>query len=233
MTIQLTGVTSMAARHILEELGRLFETREGIAVTFTAMGGVEAAKRLREGLAVDLAALAAPALDKLAQDGHIVPGTRVDYARSDVALAVPAGAAHPAIDTADAVRAAMLGAGRFAYSTGPSGDHVKALWERWGIAAEMAARAVQAPPGVPVAALLARGDADLGLQQLSELLGQPGIEILGPLPPDIELVTIFAAALGTRAAAPEEASRFLRFLSSVDAQSAIRAQGMSPVSTTG
>ena len=229
MTIQLSGVTSMAARHILEELGRLFETQTGIKIAFTAMGGVEAARRLREGLPVDLAALAAPALDKLAQEGHLVPGARLDYARSDVALAVPAGAPHPPIDTAEAVRAAMLKAKRFAYSTGPSGDHVKALWERWGITPEMAVRGLQAPPGVPVATLLAQGEADLGLQQLSELLGQPGIEILGPLPPDIELVTIFAAATGIHSQAPEAAARFLAFLTSDEAQQAVRRSGMQPI----
>ena len=92
----------------------------------------------------------------------------------------------------------MLEARRICYSTGPSGDHLKALCEKWGVAESVLGRALMAPPGVPVASVVARGDADLGFQQLSELIGQPGIEVLGPLPPEIQAVTIFSAGLVQR-----------------------------------
>src|SRR5579863_1073468 len=185
------GVTSMAARRILDDLCAAFAEAGGSRVAFTAMGGVEAARRVKEGLAVDLVALAANAIDALEAGGILRRGSRVDYARSGIALAIPSGATRPAVATAGDVRAAMLAAPRVAYSTGPSGAYLLSLWERWGVGREMAGRAVQAPAGVPVAALLARGEADLGVQQYSELLEQPGIEILGPLPDSIQQITVF------------------------------------------
>ena len=96
----------------------------------------------------------------------------------------------------------MLEARRICYSTGPSGDHLKALCEKWGVTESVVARALVAPPGVPVASLVARGDADLGFQQLSELIGQPGIEIVGALPPEIQAVTVFSAGVSSTVRRP-------------------------------
>ncbi len=222
----LSGVTSMAARGVLAELAAAHADQGGTIVAFTAMGGVEAARRVREGLAVDLVALAAGVIDALAAEGRLLAGARVDYARSGIAAAVPAGATPPPIETEAGLRAALLAAPRVAYSTGPSGDHLTALWRRWGL--DMAGRAVQAPPGVPVASLLARGEAELGFQQLSELMGAPGITLLAPLPASAQLVTVFACAATAGCAAQDAARAFLRFLASPAAAAAIRRAGMEP-----
>src|SRR5512138_496774 len=126
-----------------------------MTVTLKSVGGVDAAKRVRAGEAFDAVVLASDAIDKLLDEGRIVAGSRVDVARSGVAIAVPAGASHPAIDSEDAVRRAVLAARSLGYSTGPSGTHLARLFERWGIASEVESRIVQAPPGVPVGTLVA------------------------------------------------------------------------------
>ena len=220
----VTGVTSMAADKILGALGQEFAARNGTGVTFAMMGGVVAARRVREGLVTDIVALASDVVHAMEIEGYVVPGTRVDYARSGIALAVPVGAPRPDISTEDAVRAAMLAAKCVGYSTGPSGVYIQTVWKRWGVAP----RSVEAPPAVPVASLLARGDADLGLQQLSELMGQPGIDIVGPLPEPIQKITVFSAAVSTTSLDPEAAMAFLRFLGSSDAHATIEKFGMTP-----
>jgi molybdate transport system substrate-binding protein len=141
---------------------------------------------------------------------------------------VAAGAARPAIGSEAAVRDAILAARSIGYSTGPSGAHLTRLFERWGIAGTIAPRIVQAPPGVPVGALIARGEVELGFQQTSELMHLPGIEVLGALPPGIQATTVFAAAICTASGQKEAARALLAFLTSTQAEPAKRAHGMEP-----
>ena len=136
----------------------------------------------------------------LEAEGRLVMGSIMDFARSEIAIAVRAGSPRPDVASEEAVRQAMLKAKRICYSTGPSGDHLKALGEKWGVTESVLARALVASPGVPVASLVARGDADLGFQQLSELVGQPGIEVIGSLPPEIQAVTLFSAGVSSTSA---------------------------------
>ena len=138
------------------------------------------------------------------------------------------GAAHPDISNEDAVRTAISAARRVGYSTGPSGDHLLGLCERWGLLPGMADRMLKAPPGVPVAKLVAEGEADLGFQQLSELLDAPGIEIVGPLPPEIQAVTVFAAGVAARSARADDTQALIDYLTSPDADAVKRAHGMDP-----
>ena len=137
----------------------------------------------------------------------------------------PRGLALPSVANERAVKLAMLDARMICYSTGPSGDHLKALCEKWGVPL---ARTLVAPPGVPVAALVANGEADLGFQQLSELIGQPGIEIVGPLPPEIQAVTIFAAGVSIKSRDDEGARALVAYLASVETAGAKRRHGLEP-----
>jgi molybdate transport system substrate-binding protein len=227
MGARITCLSSMATRNVLAELAAAFTQRSGIDVALESVGGVDAARRVQAGERFDLVVLAAEAIDKLIAGGHLALSSRVDLVRSPVAVAVRAGALRPAIGSEAAVRQAVLAAPAIGFSTGPSGAHLLRLFERWGIAAEVQPRTVQAPPGVPVAALLARGEVALGLQQLSELMHAEGVDVLGVLPDDIAFVTVFAAGFGSGPVAAA-ATQWLDFIRSPAADVALQRHGMAP-----
>ena len=225
---RITGISSMATRRVLAELGAAYERQSGQRVVVESVGGVDASRRVEGGEAFDFVVLAAPAMDKLAAAGRIDPDTRVDIARSRVAIAVPAGARRPDLTSGQAVRDAVLAARKIGYSTGPSGRHLTNLFERWGIAATIAPRTVEAPPGVAVGTLVARGDVDLGFQQLSELMHLPGIDVVGTLPPEIQEITVFSGAVCVSSARRAAAQALLSFCTSPAADAAKRDHGMEP-----
>lgn len=209
MSTTITGISSMATSRLLTELGAGFALQGAWAPAIEAVGGVDAARRVRAGEPFDVVVLAANVMETLEREGWIVPGTRAGVARSGVAIAVRAGLPHPPVATADDVRRAVLGAAKIGYSSGPSGDHLKRLFADWGIAEQIVGRILEAKPGVPVGGLVARGEADLGFQQLSELQDVPGIELLGMLPDDIQTLTVFTAGVGAHAAHPDGAGALI------------------------
>jgi molybdate transport system substrate-binding protein len=226
MSTAITGISSMATRLILGELARRYEEQTGTPVAIKPMGGVDAARLVRAGEALDIIVLAANVMAKLEEEGHVLAGSVAGFARSGMAIAVRAGAARPDIGSEDAVRRAVEAAGRICYSTGPSGDHVLKLCERWGFLPANADRMLKAPPGVPVGSLVAKGEADLGFQQQSELLHEPGIDILGPLPPAIQSVTVFSAGVSRTSQRPDETRALVAFLAAPEAEDVKRTQGM-------
>ena len=230
--ITITGISSMATRQVLAVLATAFEKQSGHRVAIESVGGVDAAKRVAAGEAFDVVLLAADAIDKLLAAGHVQAGSRVDLMKSPVAVAVRAGAHKPDISSEAVLRAAVLAARSISFSTGPSGAHLTRLFERWGVTAEIAPRLVQAPPGVPVGTLVARGEVEIGFQQLSELLNLPGIEVLGLMPGATAFITTFSAALGNRlqpGSTQHQAVRdMLAFMTSPAATEAKRRQGMEP-----
>jgi molybdate transport system substrate-binding protein len=228
MASKITGISSMATRQVLADLAAAFEQRSGRLVAIESVGGVDAAKRVQAGEPFDIVVLASDAIDKLLAAGHVVAGSKVDLVRSGVAVAVRAAAAHPDIGSEDAVRHAVLGARSIGYSTGPSGVQLAGLFERWGIAEAIRERIVVAPPGVPVGTLVARGEVELGFQQLSELMHLAGIDVLGALPPPIQIVTTFSAGICTRSTQPDAAREMLDFMGSLQAADAKRRHGMEP-----
>lgn len=224
----LRGISSMATRLLLTELADAYRAATGIPLQLESVGGVDAAKRVQAGEAFDAIFLASDAIDKLLATGHVVPGSRVDLVHSGVAVAVPAGASLPDISSEDAVRAAVLASPTVSYSTGPSGVALAKLFERWGIADAIQSRLVQAPPGVPVGALVARGEVALGFQQLSELIHVEGITIVGPLPEAIQITTTFSAGIGSQSPQAEAVRALLAFMAAPQAAAAKLRQGMQP-----
>jgi len=222
----ISGISSMATRAVLADLANAYEARSRHLVVIESVGGVDAAARVLAGEPFDVVVLASDAIDKLLAAGHLVVGSRVDLARSGVAVAVPAGAPRPDIGSEAALRHAVEAAPTIGTSTGPSGIALAALFERWGIAERIRDRIVTPRPGVPVGTLIARGEVALGFQQLSELIHVAGIDVLGPLPPAIQIVTTFSAAVGARARQPDEARALLAFMASPAASDAKWRQGM-------
>ena len=227
-SISLTAISSMATQALLGELVASYAQAHGIAVDLTSVGGVDAARRVQAGEPFDVVVLASDAIDRLMASGHVRPGSRMDLVHSGVAVAVPAGAPRPALDTEAAVKAAVLAAPTLGYSTGPSGVALARLFERWGLADQIQSRIVTPPPGVPVGRLVAQGEVALGFQQLSEMIHVSGIDILGPLPPAIQIITTFSAGICSVSTQAEGARALLTHLASPDTAAAKRRQGMEP-----
>lgn len=224
----LTMISSMATRALLAELVARQQDGGGPAVESLAIGGVDAAKRVRAGEVWDVVALASNAIDALIAEGHLLAGSRVDLVRSGVAVAVREGAPRPDLRDEAALRSAVAAARSVGYSTGPSGVALAALFERWGLGEALKARIVTPPPGTAVATLVARGEVELGFQQLSEMLGVPGITIAGPLPAAVQITTLFSAGIGARSSRPEAARALIASLAEPATAAIKRRHGMEP-----
>ncbi len=202
----------------------------GIDIDLRSMGGVTATETLRQGTAVDIAILSSNAIDQLIAEGALVNIGRTDLFRSKTVMAVRAGQPHPPITTEEELRAAVLAAASIGYSSGPSGIAIAALFETWGITAEIADRIVIPPPGKPVGQLITEGTVELGFQQLPELQHLDGIEIVGPLPGSVSIESTFAAGIGPRCDDQEQVTELLEFLGSPQQFEIIRRHGMEPAS---
>ena len=225
--LRLTGISSMATRAVLNELAAAHGL-PGVRVQFESVGGVDAAKRVQAGEAFDLVVLAADAIDRLIAGGQVRAGSRVDLVHSGVAVAVRSGTPWPDLGSEQAVREAVLAAPSIGFSTGPSGVALQKLFERWGIAEQLQGRLVQAPPGVPVAGLVARGEVALGFQQLSELLNVEGVVVVGPLPPAIQISTTFSVGLCSASTQASAVQGLMAYLTSPAAAAVYQRHGMTP-----
>jgi molybdate transport system substrate-binding protein len=224
----LVMLSSMATRELLAELAVDYHARTGVSVDAQAAGGVDVAKRVQAGEAADLVVLAANAIDKLIADGKLLGG-RVDLVKSGIAIAVRAGAPHPAIASEEEVKAAVVSAKTLSFSTGPSGVYLEKMFARWGVLEEVRPRIVVPPPGIAVGSLVADGAAELGFQQLSELQSLPGIDLLGPLPAAIQSITIFSGGIAAASRETEAARALLDFLAAPAAAATKRKHGMESV----
>jgi molybdate transport system substrate-binding protein len=207
-------------------------TKNKVITSFGAsMGGAPDSipSRLARGEPVDVVILAAEALDALIAQGHVRPGSRVDLVRSSIGMAVRKGAARPDISTVDALRRTLLQAKSIAYSASASGTYLSTeMFPRLGIADQIKAKS-QRIESARVGDIVARGDAEIGFQQISELLPIAGIEYVGPLPAEVQRVTVFSAGIATKAREPGAARALVKFLASPAAAGAITKSGLEPI----
>jgi molybdate transport system substrate-binding protein len=185
--------------------------------------------RLERGEAVDVVILARPALDELVKQGKVIPGSRVDLVRSSIGIAVRAGARKPDISSVEALKRTLLDAKSIAYSASASGVYLSTeMFQRLGIAGQIAGKCKRIA-NEPVGAVVARGDAEIGFQQISEILPVKGADYAGPLPPEVQKVTLFSAGVATSSKHPDGARALIQFLASPGVEPAIVKSGLEPV----
>jgi molybdate transport system substrate-binding protein len=233
----LSGVAHAAEIHVLAsgavkeaaaELIPQFEKASGNKVTVTWAGTVDIKKKVAAGETFDLVVIAGPELDGFAKDGKVAAGSKVDLVRSSVGVAVKADAPKPELKTADDLKKALIAAKSVAYSTGPSGVYMEKLFEKMGIAAEIKAKAIVTKPGVPVATVLRSREADIGFQQVSELIHEPGISFIGPISADVQNITVFSSAVRAGSKEQAAAQALQKFLTSPEAAPVIKKHGLEP-----
>ena len=221
-------IASAAFKEAYLELVPAFEKASGHKVITIWAGGVDIVKRIEGGELVDVVIIARPPVEALIKQGKLAAGSRVDLAKSGVGVAVRAGAPRPDISSADALKRALLAAKSIAYSSGPSGAHIAALIKRMGIEEEVKAKVFQTKPGNPVGNYVARGEAEIGFQQLGELMPIAGIDLLGPLPAEVQEITVFSGAVHAAAKSAVAARALLEFFASPAAAPVIMKKGMTP-----
>lgn len=212
----------------MRNLASAFATATGIHVDADFAPTLALLKRLRDGEAADLVILTREGLDEMIGEGRVVAGSAADLARSFVGIAVRAGQAHPDIASEAALRGTLLAARSVAYSRlGASGVYFAKLISRMGIAAEINAKATIVEQGF-TAERLVSGEADLAIQQISELKQVDGIEVIGPIPHELQTPAVFSAGRMANAKQAEAADRLLRYLSSPEVVPVLRQSGLEP-----
>ena len=225
---EIKVLSTQATEQSYRELVPQFEMMSGHKVTTIFTGTLDADKRLAAGEQYDLLIMSSPSIDQHLKDGKLTAGTRVDLAKSGVAVAVRRGMPKPDISTTEALKKTLLAAKSIGYSTGPSGNIVMALFTRLGIADQIKPKLKQTATGVFVGSILASGQVDIGFQQVSELSQFPGIDYVGPLPADIQQYTTFSSGIiaGTKQAEPAKA--LVKFLTSPAGAAVFKKKGMEP-----
>jgi molybdate transport system substrate-binding protein len=213
---------------VMLDLAPEFERAIGTKAVITWGSANGLLQELEAGAGGDLAILTAEAIDGLIKEGKVVAGSRVDLARSGIGVAVRKGAPKPDIGSPDALRRALLAAKSVAHSkTGMSGIYFPTVLARLGIAEEMKPKIVTPEPGTPVGEVVAKGGAEIGVQQISELLPVAGIEIVGPLPAALQRITIFSAGVLVAAKEPDAARALVQFVATAS-RPLLKDKGLEP-----
>jgi molybdate transport system substrate-binding protein len=213
---------------VMLDLAPAFERTSGtkLAITWGSAAGL--VKELEAGAAADLVILTAEAIDDLIKRGKVVAGSRVDLARSGIGIAVRKGASKPDIGSPDALKQTLLAAKSVAHSkTGMSGIYFPTVLARLGITDAMKSKIVMPEPGTPVGDVVAKGGAEIGVQQISELLPVAGVEVVGPLPATLQKITTFSAGIPSAAKEPDAAKALVTFVAK-EARPLLGSKGLEP-----
>jgi molybdate transport system substrate-binding protein len=225
---EIKVLSTQATEQSYRELVPQFEKATGHKVTTLFVGTLDADKRLAAGEQYDLLIMAQASIDQHMKAGKVVANSRVDLARSGVAVGVKAGAPKPDISSVDALKRTILNAKSIGYSTGPSGNYVLSLFERLGVAGQVKPKLKQTATGVFVGSIIASGEVEIGFQQVSELSQFEGVDYVGPRPAEVQNYTTFSSGILAGANEPDAARALVRFITSPAAGAVFRRRGMEP-----
>jgi molybdate transport system substrate-binding protein len=226
--VEIKVLSTQATEDAYRELVPQFEQATGHKVTTVFAGTVNAQQRLADGESYDMIIMAGPAIDAQIEAGKAAAGSRVDLAKSGIALGVPKGAAKPDISTIAALKSTLLAARSIGYSTGPSGVYMANLFDKLGVAAQIEDKLKRTPSGVFVGDLLAKRAVEIGFQQVSEIATFPGVDLVAPLPAEVQQTTVFSSAIMAGAKQDDAARELVKFLKTPQAVTAFKKRGMEP-----
>jgi molybdate transport system substrate-binding protein len=226
--VEITVLSTQATEQAYRELVPQFEKATGHTVKTTFTGTLDAKKRIAAGEAFDLLIMSSPDIDAFMTLGTLVPGSRVDLAKSGVGVGVKAGSPKPDIATTEAFKKTLLAAKSIGYSTGPSGVYVIDLFERLGVTDQVKPKLKQTPTGVFVGTIVASGEVEIGIQQVSEMSHFAGVDYVGALPADIQKMTIFSSGIAANGKQPDAARALIKFITAPSAAEAFKKRGMEP-----
>ena len=222
---EINVMSTVAFKNAYLEMLPAFERASGHKVVTQWVPTVEVLRRVKAGETVDLVLMAANGLEDLAKAGKIETASQTPFVKSGVGMAVRAGAPQPDVSSVETFKRTLLAAKSVGYSTGPSGSYLVGLFERLGIAADIKAKTTLIQ-GEPVGEFVARGEAEIGFQQIPEILPVKGIQYLGPLPAEIQYNTVFSAGLHTAARQADAARAWIKFLKTPEAAAFYKKYGM-------
>jgi molybdate transport system substrate-binding protein len=225
---EIKVLASGAVKEAYLELLPQFEQASGHKVAAEWLSTPDIRKRIAAGESADLVILADNATQELIQQGKLAAGSRISFAKSGIGVAVRAGAPKPDIGSAEALKRSLLAAKSVGYSAGASGIYLLGMFEKLGIADQVKAKAAHVKPGEPVGEVVARGEAEIGFQQVSELIHVKGIDYLGPLPAELQHVTVFSGGIPSAATQADAATALVHFLTAPAAAPRLKKHGLEP-----
>jgi molybdate transport system substrate-binding protein len=228
MPAEIKVLSSIATKEAYLELVPQFEKSTGYKVSTTWSGTTAIMQKMTAGETYDLVFISSTEMEQLIKQGKIVAGSRVDLAKSGIGIAIRKGAPKPDVRTADALKQALLAAKTVGYTSGPSGVYMAGLIERMGIAAEIKPKHRTVPSGGTVGTIVATGEAEIGFQQVSELVHIPGIDFIGPLPSEVQCITVFATGVHTGATQTDASKALQKFLTTPAAVAVMQKHGLEP-----
>jgi molybdate transport system substrate-binding protein len=231
---EIKVLTSRAMNHVLTDLADAFQRTSEHKIAIILAPPAEIRRRILNGEVMDLAMSSEANIGGLVQQGKIAPDSKLALASVGVGVAIRAGSAKPDIGSAEALKRALLAARSIVYTDpavgGASGIHFEKVLDRLGIAKEIKAKSIlnARAATTPSAEIVARGEAELGIQLISEIVSVPGAELLGPLPAELQTITVISTGIVMTASEPDAARTLLKFLTSPAAAAVIKAAGMEP-----
>lgn len=230
-TVQSAEIKLLASTAIKDaylELLPQFEKATGHKVSAAWSSTPDVQKRIAAGEAADLVILGNSGTEELIKQSRLAANSRANFAKVGIAVVVRAGAPKPDINSSEAVKMSVLGAKSIAHSAGASGIYLASMFEKLGISEQVKSKLATVKPGEPVGEVVARGDAEIGFHQLSELIPVKGIQIVGPLPADIQHITVYSGGLHSATKEADAATALVKFLTGPSAAPVLKKHGLEP-----